>query len=84
METDECGEWAKVLDYHPYYGYYSKFFFYILTYVTSIIVSRLRLEGHNFGAKLKQKQPLSLRPYTALTVDKANMQLQKTIRKLKS
>ena len=84
LETDECGEWAKVPDYHPYYGYYSKFFFYILTYVTSIIVSRLRLEGRNFRAKLKQKWPLSLRPYTALTADEANVQLQKTVRKLKS
>lgn len=83
METDECGERAKVPKDDPFDGYYSEFFLYILIYVT-IIISRLRLEARNFGAKLKQKQPLWLRPYTALTADEANAQLQRTGRKLKS
>ena len=58
-------------------------FIYILIYVT-IMVPRLRLEARNFGVKLKQKQPLLLKPCTVLTAAEANVQLQRTGRKLKS
>ena len=60
------------------------FRFHVTILLSFLCASRLKLEAHNFGERPKQKRPLLSRLYTALTVDGAKGQLQRTGREPRS